>query len=70
VEGIEFFRLEGEYSEKIIRPHVDHRAYYSFYSYRKKNLADAVTLMNEEYREDKKLTAFSQLDMENFYEAR
>jgi hypothetical protein len=34
----------------------------------KNNLADAVALMADEYRNDRELTAFTQLDMENFYE--
>ena len=33
-------------------------------------LENAATLMAAEYRNDKELTAFTQLDSENFYEAR
>ena len=34
------------------------------------NLEKAAALMAVEYRNDKELTAFTQLDIENFYEAR
>jgi hypothetical protein len=36
----------------------------------KNNMASAVALMMDEYQNNKELTAFSQLDMENFYETR
>jgi hypothetical protein len=36
----------------------------------KNRTAKAVALMADDYREDKELTAFTALDMENFYETR
>ncbi|MDR0738446.1 MAG: hypothetical protein LBF39_05165 [Prevotellaceae bacterium] len=33
-------------------------------------LENSAALMSAEYRDNKELTAFTQLDMENFYEAR
>jgi hypothetical protein len=36
----------------------------------KNDMANAVALMMDEYYNNKELTAFTQLDMENFYEAR
>ena len=33
-------------------------------------MADAVAFMADEYRNNKELTIFTQLDMENFYETR
>ncbi len=36
----------------------------------KKRMAKAVAFMTDEYRTDGELTAFSALDMENFYETR
>ncbi|MDR1222248.1 MAG: hypothetical protein LBL07_05135 [Tannerella sp.] len=36
----------------------------------KNGLANAAAFMADEYRNDRELTAFTQLDMENFYETR
>jgi hypothetical protein len=36
----------------------------------KNDMTGAVALMADEYRNDMELTAFTQLDMENFYETR